>query len=124
MRKHLLLVLTAVVLLLAGCSRNGLKGRYVDVWDFHQKEDAVSVYEFFRNGEVVQSLKIKPFDELNFKGADDVVTGNYEIEDNNLTIVLPDGSYEMQIIEKTKESLTFGIPQADGSVWERKFLKE
>ncbi len=124
MKKYLLLVLTAVVLLLAGCSGNGLKGRYVDVWDFHQKEDAVSVYEFSRNGEVVQSLKIKPFDELNFKGVDDVVTGNYEIEDNNLTIILPDGSYEMQIIEKTKESLTFGIPQADGSVWERKFLKE
>ncbi|MCF6335321.1 MAG: hypothetical protein L3J12_06245 [Spirochaetales bacterium] len=122
--KVLILVLAGFILLLAGCSGNSLKGKYVDVWDFHQEKDAVSVYEFSRNGDVVQSLVIEPFEELNFKGVEDVISGKYEIKDNNLSIILSEGSYEMQILEKTKESLTFGIPQADGSVWERKFLKE
>ena len=99
--KNSFLFLAAVVILFTGCSGNSLKGRYVDVWDFHQEKDAVSVYEFSRNGEVVQSLEIKPFDELNFKGVDDVVNGEYKIKDD-----------------------TFGIPKADGTVWERKFIKE
>ncbi|MCK5198088.1 MAG: hypothetical protein KAR21_07045, partial [Spirochaetales bacterium] len=67
---------------------------------------------------------INPYETLNFKGVEDIVSGNYELKDNILKIILDEGSYEMQVLENTKEYIVFGIPQTDGSVWERKFLKE
>ena len=113
-----------IVLGLFSCGGSGLNGRYVDVWNFHEEDDAVSVYEFTRKGDLIQSLNINPYEALDFKGVEDTVFGKYKLEDNILKIILDEGSYEMQILENTKEYIVFGIPQTDGSVWERKFLKE
>ncbi len=125
MRKLLFLFITVIAVFgFIGCMGSGLNGRYVDVWDFHEEGDAVSVYEFSRKGDLIQSLNINPNESLNFKGVDDTVSGKYELKDNIINIILDEGSYEMQILEKTKEYIVFGIPQADGAVWERKFLKE
>ena len=125
MRRFLFLFVTVIIVFgLISCSGSGLNGRYVDVWDFNEEGDAVSVYEFTRKGDLVQSLNINPYETLNFKGVEDIVSGNYELKDNILKIILDEGSYEMQVLENTKEYIVFGIPQTDGSVWERKFLKE
>ena len=125
MRKLLFLfVMVIIVLGLFSCGGSGLNGRYVDVWNFHEEDDAVSVYEFTRKGDLIQSLNINPYEALDFKGVEDTVFGKYKLEDNILKIILDEGSYEMQVLENTKEYIVFGIPQADGSVWERKFIKE
>ena len=125
MRKLLFLfVMVIIVLGLFSCGGSGLNGRYVDVWNFHEEDDAVSVYEFTRKGDLIQSLNINPYEALDFKGVEDTVFGKYKLEDNILKIILDEGSYELQILENTKEYIVFGIPQTDGSVWERKFLKE
>ena len=125
MRNLLFLFVTVISLFgLISCGGIGLNGRYVDVWDFHEEGDAVSVYEFTRKGDLIQTLNITPNESLNFKGVEDTISGKYELEDNILKIILDEGSYEMNVLEKTKEYIIFGISQADGSVWERKFLKE
>ena len=125
MRKLLFSFITLIIIFgLFSCSGSGLSGRYVDVWDFHEEGDAVSVYEFTRKGDLIQSLDINPFEALDFKGVEDTVFGKYELEDNILKIILDEGSYEMQVLEYSKEYIIFGIPQADGSMWERTFLKE
>ncbi len=125
MRKLLFLFITVVAVFgFISCMGSGLNGRYIDVWDFHEEGDAVSVYEFSRKGDLIQSLNINPNESLDFKGVDDTVSGKYELKDNIINIILDEGSYEMQILEKTKEYIVFGIPQTDGAVWERKFLKE
>lgn len=125
LRKLLFLFITVISLAgLISCGGSGLNGRYVDVWDFHEEGDAVSVYEFTRKGDLIQSLNINSNESLNFKGVEDIVSGKYELEDSILKIILDEGSYEMKVLEKTKEYILFGIPQADGTVWERKFLKE
>ncbi len=80
-----------------------MNGRYVDVWDFHEEGDAVSVYEFTRKGDLIQSLDINPFEALNFKGVEDTVSGKYELDDNIIKIILDEGSYERQVLEDTKE---------------------
>ena len=122
--RRFLFVTVIIVFGLISCGGSGLNGRYVDVWDFHEEGDAVSVYEFTRKGDLIQSLDINPFEALNFKGVEDTVSGKYELDDNILKIILDEGSYEMQVLENTKEYIVFGITQADGSVWERKFKKE
>ena len=125
MRKLLFLFVTVISLFgLSSCGGSGLNGRYVDVWDFNEEGDAVSIYEFTRKGDLIQSLNISPSETLDFKGVEDIVFGKYELEDNILKIILDEGSYEMQVLENTKEYIVFGIPQTDGSVWERKFIKE
>ena len=125
MRKFLFLFATVLIAFgLLGCTGGGLNGRYVDVWDFNEEGDAVSVYEFNRKGDLIQSLNIDPNEALEFKGVEDIISGKYEKDDGVLKIILDEGSYEMQILETTKEYIIFGIPQSDGSVWERKFLKE
>ena len=125
MRRFLFLFVTVIFISgLISCGGSGLNGRYVDIWDFHEEGDAVSVYEFTRKGDLIQRLDINPYETLNFKGVEDTVSGKYELEDNILKIILDEGSYEMQVLENTKEYIVFGIPQADGSVWERKFIKE
>ncbi len=125
MRKLLFLFITVIIVFgLSSCGGSGLNGRYIDIWDFHEDGDAVSVYEFTRKGDLIQSLNINPNESLNFKGVEDTVSGKYELDDSILKIILDEGSYEMKVLENTKEYIIFGIPQADGSVWERKFLKE
>jgi hypothetical protein len=119
-----LFVIVIVVSGFSSCGGGGLNGRYVDVWDFYEEGDAVSVYEFTRKGDLIQSLDINPNKALNFKGVENTVSGKYELEDNNIIIILDEGSYEMQVLENTKEYMVFGIPQSDGSVWERKFAKK
>lgn len=125
MRKLLFLfVLVIIVFVLIACTGNGLNGRYVEIWDFNEEGDAVSVYEFTRKGDLIQTLNIDPYEALDFKGVEDTISGKYELKDSLLKIILDAGSYEMPVLENTKEYIIFGIPQADGSVWERKFFKE
>lgn len=125
MRKLLFLFVTVIIVFgLFNCGGSGLNGRYVDVWDFHGEGDAVSVYEFTRKGDLIQSLNINPYEALDFKGVEDTVFGKYKLENNILKIILDEGSYEMQVLENTKGYIVFGIPQADGLVWERKFIKD
>ena len=125
MRK-LLFLLAGLILIsgLSGCRSTVLNGYYVDVWDFNREGDAVSTFEFFNNGDVTQNLKIDPAVDLDFEGVDDTEFGEYEVKNNTLKIILKESSYEMQIIEKTKEYIIFGVIQADGTVSERKFIKE
>lgn len=123
MRK-LLFVIVIIVFGLTSCGWNELNGRYVEIWDFNEEGDAVSVYEFTRSGDLIQTLNIDPDETLDFKGVEDTISGKYELKDSLLKIILEEGSYEMPVLENTKEYIIFGIPQADGSVWERKFLKE
>ena len=125
LRRLLFLFITVIIVLgIISCSGNGLNGRDVDIWDFHEEGDAVSVYEFTRKGDLIQRLNINSNEALNFKAVEDIVSGRYELEEGILKIILDEGSYEMQVLENTKEYIVFGIPQTDGSVWERKFLKE
>lgn len=125
LRKLLFLFITVIIVAgIISCGRFGLNGRYVDVWDFHEEGDAVSIYEFTRKGDLIQRLNINSNEALDFKGVEDIVYGRYELEEGILKIILSEDSYEMQILENTKEYIIFGITQTDGSVWERKFLKE
>ena len=125
MRKLLFLsVIVIIVFVLISCSGTVLNGRYVEIWDFNEEGDAVSVYEFSRKGDLIQTLNIDPYEALDFKGVEDTILGKYELKDNLLKIILNEGSYEMPVLENTKEYMIVGIPQADGSVWERKYIKE
>ncbi len=118
-----LILLLLPLVLLASCGGSGLKGKYVNVWSYHQENDAQSVYNFKRNGVVIQELIIKPFEKLNFKGVNDSIEGKWEMEDNNIIITLPEGSYEMELIEKGKDYIILSMPSKDGTILKRKFIK-
>lgn len=83
------------LIVLVSCGGSGLKGKYVNVWSYHQENDVQPSYDFKRNGIVVQELNIKPYDKLNFKGVHYTIEGKWEMEDSNIIITIPKGSYEM-----------------------------
>ncbi len=125
MKRVFFTVFTAVLILSAvSCSNSGLSGRYVNIWTFHQKNDAVTSYEFRKDGTVVQSLRIRPFEKLNFKGVVDSAEGTWKLDGNTLIITLDDGSYGMDIVERTGNYIIFSVPARDGSILERKFIKD
>lgn len=118
-----LILLFLPLVLLVSCSGSGLKGKYVNVWSYHQGKDAQSVYNFKRNGVVVQELMIKPNEKLNFKGVNDSIEGKWEMEGSNIIITLPEGSYEMELIEKGDNYIILSMPSKDGTIYKRKFVK-
>ena len=125
MKKFLvLLVILIPVLSLSSCPSNGLRGRYANVWTYHQQGDARSTYDFKRKGVVIQELSIKPCEKLNFKGVKDSIEGKWEMEDDTIIITLPEGSYEMELIEKGEDYIILSMPVKNGSILERKFVKE
>ena len=124
MKKRLgIILLLLPLVVLVSCGGSGLKGKYVNVWSYHQENDAQSVYNFKRNGVVVQELTIKPYEKLNFKGVHDTIEGKWEMEDNNIIITLPEGSYEMELIEEGKDYIILSMPSKDGTILKRKFVK-
>ncbi len=119
-----LMVFLIPLIFFISCGSTELRGKYANVWSYHQKDDARSTYDFKSRGVVVQELSIKPNKKLNFKGVNDTVKGTWEMEDNTIIITLPEGSYEMELVEKGKNYIILSMPARDGSILERKFVKE
>lgn len=122
--KRIAPVLLFFLFIFASCQNEGLRGKYVNIWTYHQENDAQSAYEFKRNGVVIQSLNIKPYEKLNFKGVNDSAEGKWEMEENTIIITLPEGSYEMELTEKGKDYIVLSMPSRNGEILKRKFIRE